>query len=58
MNANRIIKITVTTEDGELLDSATLEVEDNIVGITYRPSTTFIPQSGYDEILLLGVKLP
>ena len=54
----RTLKIYLATEDGEVLDSATLEVEDTDRAVVYRPSQTVIAKSGYDDVLVIPEKLP
>ena len=50
----RTIKISVTTQDGELLDTITLEVPENTKAVAYYPIDTTWPANGKHECLTIG----
>lgn len=50
----KTLKLTVTTSDGEILDSQTIEVVDETRAIEYRPINTVMSGSGHYETLVTG----
>ena len=50
----KTIKISVTTEDGELLDSITLEVPASNKHVSVRSVNYSLPGRADEEILTLG----
>jgi uncharacterized protein YjiK len=50
----KLIKLIVTTYEGELIDSVTLEIDKDIRGIEYVPVTYTMPKSAETDILIVG----
>jgi hypothetical protein len=50
----KTLRLTATTEDGEVLDMTVIEVPDDTKAIEYRPINTEMSGDGRLETLTLG----